>query len=625
MFADMMSIRRCAVTFLALGGMAGRLEAFAGGTGTAEDPYGIATAEQLTSIGADPNLPDKHYVLLNDLDLDPNLPGGQAFTRAVIAPNTGLSREFEGTPFTGTFDGGRHTVKGLVIHGDSGHFLGLLGKVGEHGWVHNLRVDGAIVTGESGCHYLGILAGSVQGGTITNCRVRGSIFAGNGIRAAGGLAGFVGFSDISIGRIMQCSGACDVYVEEDGKGVGGLVGTNAGGFIADCSTSGSVIGGSRSKSLGGLVGSHDGQVIRHCFATGCVRGGEKSSGLGGLVGMSDYPGETYDSFWDIEASGVLVSDGGTGVSTLQMLDALLFRDAGWDLAGERSNGTAELWLISDGGGYPALAVLYEGYEPSQLPGAGTREDPYRIATPEDLGTVNHYSPHANYQLVADINLAGITWHRAPIAYFDGRFDGAGFLMSNLNVTGKHDLALFGTLARHASVENLGIRDVSITGKSLLGSLAALNYGTVMRCHGTGNIVGSGAFGGLVGWNRGIITHSYSTGTVSGGQVGLGMGGLAGYNYGMICECYAAAEISWSIARLSPGGLVGENVEGRISDCYFLLGADGHGRDNGLGLPLTGEQMLHEANFAGWDFENIWMICEGRDYPRLRWEGIQCEE
>ena len=28
---------------------------------------------------------------------------------------------------------------------------------------------------------------------------------------------------------------------------------------------------------------------------------------------------------------------------------------------------------------------------------------------------------------------------------------------------------------------------------------------------------------------------------------------------------------------------------------------------------------------GWDFENVWMICEGRDYPRLRWEGVRCEE
>ena len=52
---------------------------FAGGTGEPNDPYQIATAHQLISIGDDPNLLDKHYVLVNDIDLDPNLPGCMVF------------------------------------------------------------------------------------------------------------------------------------------------------------------------------------------------------------------------------------------------------------------------------------------------------------------------------------------------------------------------------------------------------------------------------------------------------------------------------------------------------------------------------------------------------------------
>ena len=62
---------------------------FAGGTGEPNDPYQIATAEQLISIGSDPNLLDKHFVLINDIDLDPNLPGGQVFPRAVICTGYG--------------------------------------------------------------------------------------------------------------------------------------------------------------------------------------------------------------------------------------------------------------------------------------------------------------------------------------------------------------------------------------------------------------------------------------------------------------------------------------------------------------------------------------------------------
>jgi len=29
--------------------------------------------------------------------------------------------------------------------------------------------------------------------------------------------------------------------------------------------------------------------------------------------------------------------------------------------------------------------------------------------------------------------------------------------------------------------------------------------------------------------------------------------------------------------------------------------------------------------AGWDFNDVWTICEGKDYPRLQWESVKCEE
>ena len=71
---------------------------FAGGTGEPNDPYQIATAEQLISIGSDPNLLDKHFILVNDIDLDPNLPGGRVFDRAVIAPCEGAKIPSRGEP-----------------------------------------------------------------------------------------------------------------------------------------------------------------------------------------------------------------------------------------------------------------------------------------------------------------------------------------------------------------------------------------------------------------------------------------------------------------------------------------------------------------------------------------------
>ncbi len=44
------------------------------------------------------------------------------------------------------------------------------------------------------------------------------------------------------------------------------------------------------------------------------------------------------------------------------------------------------------------------------------------------------------------------------------------------------------------------------------------------------------------------------------------------------------------------------------------------------IDLTPTEMQTASPFvaAGWDLGNVWTICEGRDYPRLRWEDVQCE-
>lgn len=48
-------------------------------------------------------------------------------------------------------------------------------------------------------------------------------------------------------------------------------------------------------------------------------------------------------------------------------------------------------------------------------------------------------------------------------------------------------------------------------------------------------------------------------------------------------------------------------------------------DGGVGLTSSEMQMRDTFETAGWDFEDVWMICEGEDYPHLQWEGIECEE
>ncbi len=127
-------------------GLAAHAYEFAGGTGEPNDPYRIATAEQLISISSDPNLLDKHFVLLNDIDLDPNLSGRRVFTVAVIAPGlTNREHDFQGGAFMGSFDGDGHTIRNLKIDAgsdpDAGDCVGLFGKVGRQAVVKNLGIE----------------------------------------------------------------------------------------------------------------------------------------------------------------------------------------------------------------------------------------------------------------------------------------------------------------------------------------------------------------------------------------------------------------------------------------------------------------------------------------------------
>ncbi|MHC4204720.1 MAG: hypothetical protein ACYSTT_08715 [Planctomycetota bacterium] len=93
-----------------------RLSAYAqysGGTGEPNDPYQIATSQDLMLLGETPEDYDKNFILTSNIDLDPNLSGHNIFDKAVIAPDVKSNdypSEFQGAPFTGVFDGNGYTI-----------------------------------------------------------------------------------------------------------------------------------------------------------------------------------------------------------------------------------------------------------------------------------------------------------------------------------------------------------------------------------------------------------------------------------------------------------------------------------------------------------------------------------
>lgn len=88
-----------------------------GGTGTPDDPYQIATAAQLISIGGDLDALEKHFVLVADIDLDPALPGGRTFDRAPLDWPMRMGASVTRLPFNGVFDGAGHVIRSMVING----------------------------------------------------------------------------------------------------------------------------------------------------------------------------------------------------------------------------------------------------------------------------------------------------------------------------------------------------------------------------------------------------------------------------------------------------------------------------------------------------------------------------
>lgn len=314
-----------------------RLRKYAGGSGTADDPYRIATAADLIILGENAEDYDKHFILTADIDLDPNLPGRKVFDKAVIAPDTELPLGFWGTPFTGVFDGNGHKISHLTIRGE--WYLGLFGQLEPGAELKDLGVVDVSITGS---WYVGVLVGSnsspwdTTGGSVTKCYTTGTV---SGTHRVGALVG-----GIWCGDVTSCYSTARVNGGDD---VGGLVGFN-NGTVTQCCSTGAVTGW---YNVAGLVGANGGDVT-HCYSTGSVSG--PGDNVGGLVG-SDWidpieplirEGTTVASFWDTQTSGQSTSGGGTGKTTAEMQTAKTFLEAGWDFV--------NVWGIGENQTYPYL-------------------------------------------------------------------------------------------------------------------------------------------------------------------------------------------------------------------------------------------------------------------------------
>jgi len=292
--------RRIGILVLLLGGgLGGPAYGFAGGTGEPNDPYQIATVADLVAIGADSKLLSKYFVLVNDLDLDPNLPGGRVFEDALIARDTDTKpNAASGLSFSGVLDGQGHVIRRLCLAGKPGCDAGLFGKLS--GLVRDLHLADVRIEG-SPC---GALAGRSSNAMILGCSVTGKV---TGSYCVGGL-----IANAWDTTMIRCEARADVGGDESST-VGGLVGATGLLYsrLVECRAQGMVTGG---KWVGGLLGSSGpATTILRCAARGQV---VATGGAGGLLGqaMSDLSLVDCYARGSVTGSvaGGLVGDSGAG-------------------------------------------------------------------------------------------------------------------------------------------------------------------------------------------------------------------------------------------------------------------------------------------------------------------------
>ena len=309
---------------------------FAGGSGTAEDPYRISNEAQLRylsySINADVNWSDTYFVQTADITLT----GGdwQPIGWALNGEVNGKKTQVCAYPFKGNFDGGNYTIRGLAIGTETNPAdqmtSGLFGltagtlntneKITESDKVvrlSNIHLENIYINAATRYEtYTGGLVGSGQTGIfIDNCSVTGKINAttSESFARAGGLG-----ASVLRGAVTNSRADVDINAVTDTNHVyaGGLYGMDNRVTTINCYALGNVKGNSTNNNkvhIGGLAGQAGGIHI-NCYATGDVVSLKTTTDVGILNGRSGGITIDYNCYYNSEA---VLKQGDTVVSPVK--------------------------------------------------------------------------------------------------------------------------------------------------------------------------------------------------------------------------------------------------------------------------------------------------------------------
>lgn len=371
---------------------------FAGGSGTKDDPYQIATAGQLAKLASEVNsgVPEQthsgeYFKLTAPIDLSGKrwipIGYGNASSKA----------------FSGYFDGNNQVITGLYVDERGNNvcagLFGVVVAVSDETVLKNFCIEnatiyagnstdasaspdiygaGGLIGDASRAHVSdcsadvtvtgrcisGGFIGNVFQGSYKNCTAKGSVSGG---WSTGGFAGCVFESDASV-EIEHCASYGNV--EANNWNTGGFVGYLEKGKIRNSVSYGNVkstVAGWEPKT-GGFSGTNTEGNIQNCNAAGTVTGSHPTIAPGGFIGYDNNgttAGCAFDKKKNPSLNAVGADSGTPGSNQIKAADttSLLSNICGSYLGGHTlskvdrkeathlTEGNIQYWVCANCGGY----------------------------------------------------------------------------------------------------------------------------------------------------------------------------------------------------------------------------------------------------------------------------------
>lgn len=671
--------------------------------GSKETPFLIATAAGLDSIRFRKDTA-YYYQLVDHIDLseyaDWQPIGTQAFPFKGFLEGNGFAvrnlKILSGNDYSGLFGYlSGASVKNILfenVHISGGDYTAAIAGYAEESTIAQVFVNGTLhgnrfvggLAGQAFNSYLrdSYSAGNVEGDyytggllglatdttTLNNCYSQTKVLALGDI--AGGLVG--AFDSITVSPEVRNSFAANVSVTAMGGAAGRISGSE---------------GGNIQYSYGLYTTPVNGKKIRPGQAK-YIDGTTKN--LSDLQSLAFYEDESlwengyawnFFVYWHLDEGGTfpyLQTQTSPAIVTTARTSLIAGRISSRGMEGitltcYNARGDSLATIVPAGDSWRYEGVFQEGdtlyivsksaYRTDACPvrciisafpaGNGTKAEPYRITTAEELALLRNdaYLQGAfHFRLENDIDLSGIAGF-TPIGnenkYFEGHFHGGNHVIRHLQINRENAdyQGLFGRM-EYAGTDSLGLIDVRIAGKNNTGALAgeaslsqinsvfvlgeihgashvaggltgkATDSTLISQCYASCTVSGQDSIGGLAGVATGSsgISDSYATGAVSGNDI---IGGLAGQSDTPFKSCYTTAFVKGT--RFT-GAFAGDN---RREHLYCYADTTACGQENNIGrdydnsqsvLSVSSRKLAEPSSVQGLD--DAWEWRQGR-FPQLK--------